>query len=466
MSPEQMASTEQELREQLSHSIGKRPYRMWFTNTDVQCSDDCVNIFATTPLAANWISQRFTAVIEDAAKSTFGKAIPVHISVQEKVNTDSPTLNVIECPQPVTPKRLRSSTLLSFDDFVVGRCNQLACAAAKQITQDDGHTISPLFVHGACGVGKTHILQAICSKAMKSSRGRVRYVTAEQFTNEFIASSRSGEFGRFRARYRNLDVLAIDDVHFVANKTKTQEELLHTLDAAGLRGARLILASDEDPRHIRRLNRALANRLVAGMIAEVQRPDRETRCSIIQKLTQKYGLAISDGAIDKLASQAVGSVREIEGTVTRLRATASLLKNQGNSMIGVHEVERLLRVTPPTSHPIRMADVIEATSTRAGLSIQELKGPSRTSSVVFWRSIATYIGRKLTMHSYPELAAAMGRKNHSTVHAAVKRVTRLLEQESSSININGECVDMKEVIAQLTWAVRSMANETSEARRP
>ena len=432
---------------------------MWFTNTDVQCHEDRIDIFAATPLAAGWITNRFSSLLEDAAKHACGREIPVHISVQESAAKKE---HASVAPEPVRAqvvKRKSTRKLLRFDDFIVGSCNQLACAAAKQITEDGGNTISPLFIHGACGVGKTHLLQAICHLASRLSPGKVRYVTAEQFTNEFIASSRSGEFSRFRNRYRNLDLLAIDDVHFVANKLKTQEELLHTVDAAGLRGARLVLASDEDPRHIRRLNRALSNRLVAGMIAEVQRPDRETRCNIIQKLTRQHGIAMTPSAIDHLASQAVGSVREIEGTVTRLRATASLFYQGDNATIGIDAVTRLLRTTPPTSLPIRIIDVIEVTSKRAGLNSADLKGPSRASNVVFWRSVASYLGRKLTSHSYPELASAMGRKNHSTVHAAVKRITQLLEEPTTTMSIKDESFDLKEVIDQLTWAVRAKANE-------
>lgn len=435
---------------------------MWFTNTDVQCHEDRIDIFAATPLAAGWITNRFSTLLEDAAKHACGREIPVHISVQESATKKEHTPVVPETIRTQVVKRASTRKLLRFDDFIVGSCNQLACAAAKQITEENGNTISPLFIHGACGVGKTHLLQAICHRATTISSGKVRYVTAEQFTNEFIASSRSGEFSRFRTRYRNLDLLAVDDVHFVANKIKTQEELLHTLDAAGLRGARLVLASDEDPRHIRRLNRALANRLVAGMIAEVQRPDRETRCNIIQKLTRQHGITMTPSAIDHLASQAVGSVREIEGTVTRLRATASLFIRADNETIGIDAVSRLLRATPPTALPIRIIDVIEVTSKRAGLNSADLKGPSRTSNVVFWRSVASYLGRKLTSHSFPELASAMGRKNHSTVHAAVKRITQLLEQPTTTMNIKDESIDLKEVVDQLTWAVRAKANENRE----
>jgi chromosomal replication initiator protein len=464
MSRPNATSIEQKMREQLSEALGNRPYRMWFTNTKVQCNEEGVNILAATPLAASWITKRFSAVIEDAAKITFGKEMTVSISVDKDVQpeTENPVVSQPQQRQKVRKQHKRQ--LLSFDDFVVGTCNELACAAAKQITHENGKSISPLFIHGSCGVGKTHLLQAICKHTAKHSHSKVRYVTAEQFTNEFIASSRCGEFVRFRNRYRNLDVLAIDDIHFVASKIKTQEELLHTIDAADLRGARLILASDEDPRHLRKLNKALTNRFVAGLIAEIKRPDRETRRNIIKQLMRKQCIELTDCAVERLASQAVGSIREIEGTVTRIRATASLFMSERGAIIGSDIVERVLRATPANTLPIRIADVVEATCKRAGLSVQEVRGSSRSSNIVFWRSVASYLGRKLTSLSYPELAAAIGRKNHSTVHAAVKRIALQLEHENTSISIGNDTIELREVIDQLTWAVRTNSNGTTKQK--
>jgi chromosomal replication initiator protein len=465
MSRPDTSSTEKQMREHLSEALGKRPYRMWFTNTKVACNDDSVHVLAATPLAANWITKRFTAVLEDAAKVTFGKEMPVRISVDENLQPKQEPFETNPATSTPSVKKKHRRQLLSFDDFVVGKCNQLACSAAKQITNEDESAISPLFIHGSCGVGKTHLLQAICKQAFKKSPNKVRYITAEQFTNEFIASSRCGEFARFRNRYRNLDLLAIDDVHFVASKIKTQEELLHTIDAAGLRGARLVLASDEDPRHLRKLNKALTNRFVAGLIAEIKRPDRETRCNIIRQLMRKQCIELTDGAIERLASQAVGSVREIEGTVTRIRATASLLLSDCSVTIGSEIVERVLRSTPVNTLPIRIADVVEATCARAGISVQDLRGSSRSSTIVFWRSVASYLGRRLTSLSYPELAAAIGIKNHSTVHAAVKRITEHLEVENTPISIGNEKINLKEVIDQLSWAIRTHSNGAIKKNR-
>ena len=454
------SETEQQLRDELTKSLGKRPYRMWFSETTLNCTEAGVEILVKTPFAARWIEQRFAVLIDDAAKEVYGKPTPIQINTADNIET-APQEHTH--PNQLRPKRSKPTRQLrSFDEFVVGSCNRLAWSAAKQLVEETGHSISPLFVHGVCGVGKTHLLQAICKEAAKTSKGRVRFVTAEQFTNEFIASSRIGDFQRFRTRYRNLDLLAIDDIHFVASKTKTQDELLHTLDAAGLRGARLVLASDEDPRHIRRMNRALANRFVAGMVVEIDRPDRETRLAIIERLLTNCGISMTPAAMDRLSSQAVGSVREIAGAVTRVTAAAKFLSTPLKDTIGIDDVERVLRATPPTSHPIRMQDVVEITSKRLGIPTEDILGHSRSARVVFARSLAAFLGRKLTTMSFPELAIALGRKNHSTMHAAVKRVEKRLDKDSiaeGTVLIGEEKITVRELLDQLTWAIRSKANE-------
>ena len=454
------SETEQRLREELTKSLGHRPYRMWFSETTMHCTEKGVEILAATEFAARWIEQRFTAVINDAADEAFGKSTSVRINTLQQTET---TKHPPSQAQQQTISRLKPKRQLrGFEDFVVGSSNRLAWSAAKQLVQDEGKSISPLFIHGVCGVGKTHLLQAVCKEASKTAKGRVRFVTAEQFTNEFIASSRTGEFQRFRNRYRNLDLLAIDDIHFVAGKTKTQDELLHTIDATGLRGARLALASDEDPRHIRRLNRALANRFLAGMVVEIDRPDRETRLAIIERLLTNRGISMTPAAMDRLSSQAVGSVREIEGAVTRVTAAVRFLSSNHKDVVGIDDVERVLRATPPTSHPIRMGDVINITSKRLGVSAEDVLGSTRSTRVVLARSISAYLGRKLTPMSFPELASALGRKNHSTVHAATRRIETRLEQESTaegSVRIGEEEITIRELLDQLTWAIRSRANE-------
>ncbi len=457
---------EQQVRTSLNQNLGTRPYNMWFANTQFDCGDQEVQVLAATPLAANWIRDRFSNQLTQALQDAYGKDnIQFTVEVQDSPQQNATEKSVHVPAQPTQrPVIKRIRQLLGFDEFIVGQCNALACAAAKEMSSSAGMSISPLFIHGACGVGKTHLLQAICKQAAQVEGSKVRYITAEQFTNEFIASSRCGDFARFRNRYRTLDLLAIDDVHFVASKKKTQEELLHTLDAAGLRGARLVLASDEDPRQIKQLNRALANRFVAGMIAEVNRPDRETRKQIISQLSLVKGISLTEGAIDHLASQAVGSVREIEGIMTRLKAVSGLLL-KSSSQLGIDSIQQVVQTSSSVKTQVSMNDVIEVVCKRAGISAQEIRGRSRATTIVFWRSISAYLGRSLTTMSYPELAQALGRKNHSTVHAAVKRITEELNSDSQPQKCGVEHVEMRELIDQLTWAVRNYAQSTGSKSR-
>ena len=463
MNQSQQLNIENRFRVELSESVGNRPYRMWFENTQLCCTKDSIEIIAANHLAATWIRDRFSSAIEKAMNKVYEQPVSINVAIQSESKPEQ-KINCLPKAKKELIRKLPTKKMLGFDDFVTGSCNQLACAAAKQIASPNGLSVSPLFIYGACGVGKTHLLQAICKHAKRTSPANARYITAEQFTNEFIASSRIGDFARFRNRYRTLDLLAIDDIHFVASKTKTQEELLHTLDAAGLRGARLVLASDEDPRQIHKLNRALANRFVAGMIAEITRPDRETRKNIIKRLTESRNIALTPGAINHLASYAVGSIREIEGTITRLKAATSLLMEEKDTF-GIDAVELILRATPQVTMQISMSHVIDTVCKRAGISAIDLKGKSRTSTIVFWRSVASYLGRRLTSLSYPELAVTLGRKNHSTVHAAVKRISAELENSKDELKIGSDYFELREVIDQLTWAIRSNANRLASQPR-
>ncbi|HIB51337.1 MAG TPA: chromosomal replication initiator protein DnaA [Phycisphaerales bacterium] len=454
-------STEQFYREKLEVTIGTRPYNMWLAHTKITIESSNVVIEAQTQLNLDWIKKNYSSPIENVTKTMYGKEVLITYTInpeqKQVVSRQTPASNATTAQL----KKVAKNQLLSFTNFIVGTCNQLAYAASKQITDVSGHAISPLFIHGGNGVGKTHLLQAICKHTARTTSSKVRYVTAEQFTNEYIQSSRFGEFDRFRNRYRHLDLLAIDDVHFVKNKIKTQEELLHTLDAAGLRGARLVLASDEEPRLIKKLNNALANRFVAGLVVEITQPDRETRLHIIELLTRKLQMELTPGAVNRLASQTVGSVRELKGLITTLHATTSLLLNNMNDCVGSEIVEKVLRSTPLHSANIKFKHILEATSVKSGISAHELRGKSRTANIVFWRSLTSYLGRELTNLSFPELASAMGRNNHSTVIAACKKISVRLAQEDTTMKVKNEVFELKELIDQLKWAIRSLANKST-----
>ncbi len=334
------------------------------------------------------------------------------------------------------------------EDFVVGESNRLAFAASQQIGEGSREAPSILFIHGECGVGKTHLIQGICRRrAERSPRQIIKYVTGEQFTNEYIASVRDGSLEGFRKRLRRVDLLAIDDVHFLANKTATQAEFLHTIDAIGFCGSRLALVSDEHPHHIRRFSQSLVSRFLSGMIVKVDRPDRGTRIELVRRLARERGLDLTTAGEEAVAGRCTGSIREVEGAITRLGALVELDGARGQ--IGPGTVERLFGEERPTSvggAPIRLVVILESVCDRLRVTREELLGNGRHARTVVARGLVAHLARELTTHSYPEIARSLGRNTHSAVHTAAKRL-RLMIDSDEKVAPGGDSV--REVVDQL-----------------
>ena len=324
-------------------------------------------------------------------------------------------------------------------EFIVGDSNRLAYNAALEMARrEPGEAgAAALFLHGDCGVGKTHLLNGVIAE-VKSRRpdARVRCVTGEVFANEFIAAVQKQDFEGFRARYRGLELLCIDDVHFIAGKKKTMVELLHTFDALDLDGARVVLASDEHPKRIERLSQRLVSRCVSGMVVRIERPDRGLREKLVETMALRRGLRLTASAVGVVAEACVGSVREIEGAVVRLEAYVRLFSDPGGSaegeggLIGDEMVRRALGATayhrPPK--PVRVSMIAEVVCEELGVETSELLGRGRHGLVVLARSMVSTLARDLTTQSYPEIARCLNRKNHSSVVASCQRTRRWIER--------------------------------------
>jgi chromosomal replication initiator protein len=325
------------------------------------------------------------------------------------------------------------------EDFVVGDANRLAFSAVQDVCRGrDAGRISTLFIHGRCGVGKTHLLQGTAARCHEGG-AVVRCTTAETFTNEFITAVRANRIDAFRKSYRGVEVLCIDDVHFLSAKQGTQAELLHTFDALNLGGARVVLASDEHPRAIQKLSESLSSRFMAGLVVRLDEPDPALREQLVRKLAERRGLSLDDGAARLIATrgggapgQPGGSVRDLEGLVTRVEAVTRLLAGQ-NAPVPVIDgtmVRRALGLSaagerPAGSRPrrpIRVETIAAEVCGTLGVDIGELRGRCRHARVVVARSLTAYLSRRLTTMSFPEIARAMARPNHSSVITAFRRV--------------------------------------------
>jgi chromosomal replication initiator protein len=385
-------------------------------------------------------------------------------------------------PRPVMTDRYR------FETFIVGDSNRLAYNAAMALAdgQDEAEAYSPLFIHGSCGVGKTHLLHAIAKRFKDAHAGsNVRVIGSEAFVNEYVAAVRAGDVEKFRRTFRRVDLLCIDDVHFLSNKQSTQGELLHTLDELGRGGAKMVLASDEAPRQIKAFSAALVSRFLAGMVAGITPPDVALREKCVKMFAAQRGLTLEKLAADMLVQrtgQAPGqdpaTVRDIEGLITRIDALQRLVpeysgngKGHSAEPIGVLLVERALgngsssTVTDPSSptraaKPVRIDSIISHTCAALAVDVADLSGKTRHPRVVTARALITTLARQMTTLSYPEIARSIGRPNHSTVITAFQRFAKQLEAD--------EAVDAPGAPEARTLPVlmRQIAAAAQNGRRP
>lgn len=318
------------------------------------------------------------------------------------------------------------------DQFVVGDSNRLAYNAATAMIESDQP--GALFIHGACGVGKTHLLNGLAASYRETYPGcEVRCVTGESFANEFIGAIGGHDLEDFRRRYRGVDLLCVDDVHFLAGKRKTMSELLHTFDALDLEGAKLVLASDEHPKRIEKFSQRLVSRCVSGMVVEVKRPDRGLREEIARRLAVKRGLLLEPEAVRGIVERCVVSVREIEGAVVKLEAFASLLGRDdagGQRRVTAAMVAQVLGATPSSRprKPVQITTIAQTVCDEMGVELSEMYGPGRHRLVVLARSAAATLSRELTTQSYPEIARALHRKNHSSIVTMCQRLNAAISK--------------------------------------
>ncbi len=420
----------------LQDRIGPQKFNAWFRHgTEVSLEDGHVKVAVPNPFVANWIEHHYQSDIVEAVNAHVGKSPALCITVDPTLSGECRKRDLdmqAEIVARTTQGRTRGSRAIepaackhTLDDFVVGSCNKLAYQAALALTRESQTPFTQLFVHGPCGVGKTHLLQGVCNQVASATgkKLRWRYVTGEQFTNEFVAALRTKKAHDFRDRYRNLDLLAIDDVHFLAAKRATQDEFLHTFNAIESAGKRIVLASDAHPRMVGDLNPQLVSRFMSGMVVKVDAPDHDTRIKILQQKAQVMGMDMTADVVDYVAMHIRGSVRELEGTLVKLSALAAL-EDDGVTLELARDAlaEHLAR----TDGAVTLGDIEAVVATFFGITPADIHSSRRTRTVSTARMVAMYLARKYTRMSFPEIGRFMG-KNHSSVVLAVQRMEKHVE---------------------------------------
>ncbi|MFI7352831.1 chromosomal replication initiator protein DnaA [Streptomyces avidinii] len=322
-----------------------------------------------------------------------------------------------------------------FDTFVIGASNRFAHAAAVAVAEAPAKAYNPLFVYGESGLGKTHLLHAIGHYARSLYPGtRVRYVSSEEFTNEFINSIRDGKGDAFRKRYREMDILLVDDIQFLASKESTQEEFFHTFNTLHNANKQIVLSSDRPPKQLVTLEDRLRNRFEWGLITDVQPPELETRIAILRKKAVQEQLNAPPEVLEFIASRISRNIRELEGALIRVTAFASLNRQPVDLGLTEDVLKNLIPGGEDSAPEITASDIMAATADYFGLTVDDLCGSSRSRVLVTARQIAMYLCRELTDLSLPKIGAQFGGRDHTTVMHADRKIRALMAERRSIYN--------------------------------
>ena len=387
-------------------------------------------------LVADRLDSRFRALFRDAIVDITGTEIPIRFDVTEEIEilvepaeTVPPTAAVSESgvEKEITPESGGQSGRYTFDGFVIGPSNRFAHAAALSVAEAPSRAYNPLFIIGDAGLGKTHLLQAIRSYVEENyPRKLVQYVSTETFMNEFVDAIRNNTTMAFKRRYRECDVLLIDDIQFIEGKEALQEEFFHTFNSLHDAQKQLVLTSDRPPGSIATLESRLRSRFLSGLIADIQPPELETRIAILRSKAEHEQVVVNDDVLEFIASNIKNNIRELEGALIRVTAYASLEGRPLNQELAREVLADVLAGKQPRK--ITTRQIIELTAETFGFSIEELCGPSRRRPLVIARQISMYVIRELTDYSYPAIAREFGGRDHTTVIHAVEKITTLMRE--------------------------------------
>jgi chromosomal replication initiator protein len=444
------------LREQVSDAIWQA-YLSGITPLSIEHGEIVLGV--PNSLIRDRVESRFLGLIQDTVTGTVGRDLVVQLEVVAPIYepaeenligadsqrstsaaTSSTSSNWRDRPpsggaEP-RPGPFESPVLdprYTFDTFVIASSNRFAHAAAQSVAESPARSYNPLFIYGDAGLGKTHLLHAIGNYVLENFGGRhVRYVTTETYMNEFVDAIRTNATTAFKRRYRECDVLLIDDVQFMERKESLQEEFFHTFNSLYAASKQIVLTSDRPPKSIATLEDRLRSRFLSGLITEVQPPELETRLAILQTKAEHEQVNVPDDVLEFIATHVKDNIRELEGALIRVTAFASLNRQPLNRELA----EQVLSDIVSADQPRRITPqvILDATSETFGFSVEELCGPNRRRPLVTARQVSMYVFRELTDFSYPAIGREFGGRDHSTVMHAVDKVAGLMKERHQIYN--------------------------------
>lgn len=415
-----------EIMAKLENVVAKHSFEKWLRPLRlVACSDNTIYIAVSDNFSRDWLTQRYAPLLKQA----FTQATGTELAVRFILEDEQPFYSSSAQARPeATSGSFPLNPRYTFDTFVIGNSNRFAHAAALAVAEAPSRAYNPLFIYGGVGLGKTHLLHAVGQHILaRNNNLRITYITTEKFTNELIDALKLNETLKFREKYRNVDVLLIDDIQFLAGKERTQEEFFHTFNTLYEASRQIVISSDRPPKEIPTLEERLRSRFEWGLITDIHPPDLETRVAILRKKAQIENINIPDETLLYIADKIQSNIRELEGALVRTVAFAALTNSPLTPETAATILKDVFKITRPRTVTVDM--IQEAVARYYNIKPDDLKTKKRTRAVVYPRQIAMYLTRELTDLSLPKIGEYFGGRDHTTVLHACEKITTELQSD-------------------------------------
>ncbi|MFD1734945.1 chromosomal replication initiator protein DnaA [Bacillus salitolerans] len=422
---------------EIEKKLSKPSFETWLKSTKAHAlQSNTLIITAPNEFARDWLESRYSSIIGDTIYDITGAELEIKFIIpqnqlEEDFDVELPKKRVSKVDdEPLELPQSMLNPKYTFDTFVIGSGNRFAHAASLAVAEAPAKAYNPLFIYGGVGLGKTHLMHAIGHYVIDHNpSAKVVYLSSEKFTNEFINSIRDNKAVDFRNKYRNVDVLLIDDIQFLAGKEQTQEEFFHTFNTLHEESKQIVISSDRPPKEIPTLEDRLRSRFEWGLITDITPPDLETRIAILRKKAKAEGLDIPNEVMLYIANQIDSNIRELEGALIRVVAYSSLINKDINADLAAEALKDII----PSSKPkvITIQDIQRIVGQQYSIKLDDFKAKKRTKSVAFPRQVAMYLSRELTDFSLPKIGEEFGGRDHTTVIHAHEKISKLLQTDDT-----------------------------------
>jgi len=421
--------------QEIEKKLSKPSFETWLKSTKAHAlQNDTLIITAPNEFARDWLESRYLHLIAETIYDLTGAELGIKFIIpqnqlDEEFELKTPEKKATKNDEPAEHSQNMLNQKYTFDTFVIGSGNRFAHAASLAVAEAPAKAYNPLFLYGGVGLGKTHLMHSIGHYVQEHNpNAKVVYLSSEKFTNEFINSIRDNKAVEFRNKYRNVDILLIDDIQFLAGKESTQEEFFHTFNTLHEESKQIVISSDRPPKEIPTLEDRLRSRFEWGLITDITPPDLETRIAILRKKAKAEGLDIPNEVMLYIANQINTNIRELEGALIRIVAYSSLINKDINADLAAEALKDII----PSSRPkvITIFEIQKVVGQHYSVKLEDFKAKKRTKSIAFPRQIAMYLSRELTDSSLPKIGEEFGGRDHTTVIHAHEKITKLLNTDT------------------------------------